>query len=308
MVWFELVKSDPAVFAAVAAVFGLIVGSFLNVVIHRVPIMLEREWKRGCEELGVKSQPCENELEVAVQNEPPGLGGEAPEVLYNLVVPRSRCTSCGHLITALENIPVLSYLALRGKCRHCRSPISARYPAVELLSAVLCATVAFHFGFGAAACGAIVLTWGLIVLAFIDLDHQLLPDNITLPFLWTGLALNLFDVFTTLHAAVIGAIAGYLVLWLVYQGFRLLTGKEGMGYGDFKLTAMLGAWLGWGALPGIILLSSVVGATAGIALIVSTARRRNQPIPFGPFLAAAGWLYLIWGPSIEGTYSSFFFH
>jgi leader peptidase (prepilin peptidase)/N-methyltransferase len=227
--------------------------------------------------------------------------GVAPP--YNLVLPRSRCPSCEQLIGALDNIPVLSYLVLGGKCRHCRTPISIRYPLVEILTALLCTVAVFRFGLTWAGAGAVLLTCALIPLAFIDLDRMLLPDNITLPFLWLGLALNTGPVFASLHDAVIGAIAGYGILWLVYHAFRLLTGKEGMGYGDFKLTGMLGAWLGWQALPGIILLSSLVGAIVGVALILLAGRARDKPIPFGPFLAAAGWIYLIWGPAIEYAYT-----
>lgn len=227
--------------------------------------------------------------------------GVAPP--YNLMVPRSRCPSCEQLIGALDNIPVLSYLVLGGKCRHCKTPISIRYPLVEILTALLCTVAVFRFGLTWAGAGAVLLSCALIALAFIDLDRMLLPDNITLPFLWLGLALNTGPVFASLHDAVIGAITGYGILWLVYHAFRLLTGKEGMGYGDFKLTGMLGAWLGWQALPGIILLSSLVGAIVGVALILLAGRGRDKPIPFGPFLAAAGWIYLIWGPAIEYAYT-----
>jgi leader peptidase (prepilin peptidase) / N-methyltransferase len=290
MAWFEILESMPALFAALAGLFSLLVGSFLNVVIHRLPVMLEREWRRNCREVLAEGGALS-----PVADDPPA----EP---YNLVVPRSHCPGCGHRITARENIPLVSYLWLRGRCAQCAQPISLRYPAVELLTAVLSALVAWRFGLGVAALGAIVLTWGLVALTFIDLDHQLLPDNITLPFLWLGLGLNLFDTYTELPAAVIGAIAGYGLLWLVYHGFRLLTGKEGMGYGDFKLTGMLGAWLGWGALPGIILLSSLVGAVVGVLMITLHGRSRSKPIPFGPFLAAAGWIYLMWGEGIEAAY------
>ena len=265
----------------------------MNVVIHRLPAMLDREWRRGCVEL----------LGVVDPNETSDKQSESP---YNLVVPRSRCPSCGHQISALENIPVVSYLALRGRCSNCEQRISPRYPLVELLTGVMTGFVAWHFGFGLAAAGAILLTCALITLTFIDLDHQLLPDNITLPFMWLGLTFNLFFVYTELSAAVLGAIGGYLILWAVYHAFRLLTGKEGMGYGDFKLTALLGAWLGWQALPGIILLSSLVGAVVGIAMIVSKSHERSQPIPFGPYLAAAGWIYLMWGPVLQQAYFNLF--
>ncbi|HJW81062.1 MAG TPA: A24 family peptidase, partial [Acidiferrobacterales bacterium] len=215
---------------------------------------------------------------------------------------RSRCPHCGHAITALENIPVISYLWLRGKCSACRKPISLRYPFVELLSAVLAAVTAWHFGFNAAGIAAIVLTWTLVALAFIDIDHQLLPDVMVLPFVWAGLLLNLFNVFTPLPDAVIGAAAGYLSLWLVFHLFKLITGKEGMGYGDFKLFALFGAWLGWQSLPLIILLASFIGALIGISLIVFQGRDRAKPLPFGPYLAAAGWVAMLWGDEIMRQY------
>lgn len=281
----SLVQASTSAFAVVASLFGLIVGSFLNVVIHRMPIMLVRRWRQDCEELGGKV-PTE----------------QAAREQFNLVTPRSRCPHCGHLITALENIPLLSYLWLRGRCSACRKPIGVRYPFVEILSALLSGSVAWHFGFGPAGLTAIALTWMLIALAFIDIDHQLLPDVMVLPFLWAGLLLNMFDVFTNLQTAVIGAIAGYLSLWLVFHLFRLITGKEGMGYGDFKLFALFGAWLGWQSLPLIILLSSFIGAAIGIGLIVFRGRDRAQPLPFGPYLAAAGWVALLWGDDIMARY------
>jgi len=283
-----LLSEDAFVFAVVSALLSLIVGSFLNVVIHRLPIMMERAWSRECREFDDGTEP--------------GAADPPIEIPYDLMRPRSRCPSCNHLITALENIPVLSYLALRGRCRHCSARISPRYPLVELLTAILSAITAYHFGFGPTALGALVLTWGLVALTFIDLDRMLLPDSIVLPLLWLGLGLNLFEMYTGLHVAVVGAMVGYLVLWVVYHAFRLLTGKEGMGHGDFKLTAMLGAWMGWTALPGIILVSSLVGAICGIVLIGSRRMTRARPIPFGPFLAAAGWLYLLWGVPIERAY------
>ena len=227
---------NPQVFVILAGILGLLVGSFLNVVIHRTPILLMRRWKRDCQELVEQTNDAETDK-------------------FNLIVPRSRCPHCNHAISALENIPVLSYLWLRGKCSSCAKPISPRYPFVELLSATLSAICAWHFGFGMPAAAAIVLTWVLIALAFIDIDHLLLPDIMVLPFLWLGLLLNLFNIFTPLPNAVIGAVAGYLSLWLVFHLFKLITGKEGMGYGDFKLLALFGAWLGWQSLPLIILLS-----------------------------------------------------
>lgn len=272
----------PAAFIAAAVVLGLLVGSFLNVVIHRVPRMMEREWQLQCAELRNEALP------------------DAP--VENLWRPRSRCPGCGHQITAIENIPVLSYVLLRGRCSGCKSPISIRYPLVELLTATLSGLVAWKLGAGIAAAGAIVLVWALIALAFIDADTQLLPDDITLPLLWLGLLFNLFGTYTTLQSAVIGAVAGYLALWSVYWLFKLTTGKEGMGYGDFKLLAALGAWMGWQMLPVIILLSSVVGAVIGIALIMFARQGREQPIPFGPYLAGAGVLALMVGREINATY------
>jgi leader peptidase (prepilin peptidase)/N-methyltransferase len=273
---------DPAVATAAAAVLGLLVGSFLNVVIHRLPKMLERGWAQQCAELRGEESP--------------------PAPVYNLVVPRSACPACGHAITALENIPVLSWLALGGRCRGCGTRISARYPAVELIAGLLAALAIWRFGptwQGVAAC---VLLWALVALAFIDADTQLLPDDITLPLLWAGLIANLFDVFVPLAEAVIGALAGYLSLWLVYWAFKLIRGKEGMGYGDFKLLAALGAWLGWKLLPAIVLLSSAVGAVVGVALIVFRRHDRAVPLPYGPYLCAAGTIALFAGPALVRLY------
>ncbi|WP_374265058.1 A24 family peptidase [Zoogloea sp.] len=273
---------DPLVFAAVCALLGLFIGSFLNVVIHRLPVMMEREWQAEAASLR---------------------GEEAIETpRFNLATPRSRCPHCGHPIGALENIPVVSYLLLRGRCRHCSGPISARYPLIELLCAALSGVAAFHFGFGVAAAGALVFIWAMIALCFIDLDTQLLPDSITLPLLWLGLLLNLGGTYTDLPSAVIGAAAGYLSLWSVFWLFKLATGKEGMGYGDFKLLAAIGAWLGWQVLPLTILLSSLVGAVVGIALIVLRQHGREIPIPFGPYLGAAGLLALFWGAPLTAAY------
>ena len=220
----------------------------------------------------------------------------------SLAKPRSRCPDCGHTIRFYENIPVLSYLWLRGKCSSCRHPISLRYPLIELLTAVLSAVIAWHFGFGWQAGAALLLTWALIALSMIDVDHQLLPDSITMPFLWLGLTLSLFPVFADMRSSLIGAIAGYLSLWTIYQLFRLLTGKEGMGFGDFKLLALLGAWMGWQSLPMIVLLSSAVGAVLGISMILIQGRDRHQPIPFGPYLAVAGWITLLWGEQMSSSY------
>jgi len=270
---------------AICFVLGLLVGSFLNVVIYRTPVILDRQWRRQCEELA---------------------GREAPaEPRFNLVVPRSACPACKTQIKAIHNVPVLSWLALRGKCADCGAKISARYPLVELLTALLTAAVAWKFAsLGLASMGAaIVLTWFLISLTFIDFDTQLLPDSLTLPLLWLGLFASVMGYTGVApREAIIGALAGYLSLWSVYHLFRLATGKEGMGYGDFKLLASLGAWLGWQMLLPIILLSALVGAVTGITLIVVRGRDRNIPIPFGPFLAAAGWIALMWGPQIVSGY------
>ncbi|MBN8443291.1 MAG: prepilin peptidase [Thauera sp.] len=277
---------DPAAFVPLASLIGLFVGSFLNVVIHRLPKMMERDWHAQAAELRGEAPPQ----------------GER----FNLAVPRSRCPHCGHLITALENIPVVSYVALRGRCGHCGAPIGGRYPIVEVLTASLSGYAAWHFGFGAAAIGALFFVWAMIALAFIDLDTQLLPDDLTLPLLWLGLALNLGGTYTSLSSAVVGAMAGYLALWSIYWLFKLVTGKEGMGYGDFKLLAAIGAWLGWPLLPLTILLSSLVGAAVGIALILFARHGRNVPIPFGPYLAAAGVIALFWGEEITKQYLGVF--
>ena len=273
---------DPALAAAVAAIAGLCVGSFLNVVIHRLPKMLERGWQAQCAELR----------------------GETPEPgpAYNLVVPRSACPACGAQITALQNIPVVSWLVLKGRCAGCKAPISGRYPIVELLGGALAAAAIWHFGAtpqGVAACG---LLWALLALTMIDFDTQLLPDGITLPLLWAGLIVNLRSTFAPLPDAVIGAVAGYLSLWTIYWVFKLIRGKEGMGYGDFKLLAALGAWLGWQLLPVIVLLSSVVGAAIGMTLIVFKGRDHSIPMAFGPFLAIAGAIALFFGPTLVKTF------
>jgi len=277
--------THPLAWALAVMLFGLALGSFLNVVIYRLPIMLNRLWRRQCAEL---------------DGAPPAAA--SGEESLNLVSPRSRCPHCGHRITALENIPVLSFLWLRGKCSACDRPISWRYPAVELLTALLSFTVAWRFGAGFAALAALTLTWALIALTFIDYDHQILPDDITLPLLWAGLLVNLGGTFASLPSAVLGAAIGYGSLWLVYHAFRLVTGKEGMGFGDFKLYAALGAWLGWQQLPLIILFASFFGALIGVAFIVFFGRDRRLPIPFGPFLCAAGWVALLWGHDLTRYY------
>ena len=265
--------------AALAGLFGLLIGSFLNVVIYRMPKMMQRESDNYvAHESGLKLPHTDR---------------------FNLSLPRSACPHCGHRIGALENIPVISYLALKGKCASCKAPISARYPAIELLAAALSALLIWHFGAGLAGLSTLLFAYLLIAMTFIDADTQLLPDDLTLPLLWAGLLVNLSGTFAPLPDAVMGAAAGYLILWAIYWLFKLATGKEGMGYGDFKLLAALGAWLGWGMLPMIILLSSVVGATVGIFLIVFTRRGRDNPIPFGPHLAAAGMIALLYGKLIS---------
>ena len=277
----ELLR-DPLAFTILSGLVGLFVGSFLNVVIHRLPRMMERDWHAQAAELRGEQAPA-NER-------------------FNLATPRSRCPHCGHQITMLENIPIVSYVVLRGRCAHCGAGISRRYPIVEALSALLSAYAAWHFGFSASALGALLFVWAMVALTFIDLDTQLLPDDITLPLLWLGLAFNLGTTFAELPDAVIGAMAGYLALWSVFWLFKLATGKEGMGYGDFKLLAAIGAWLGWQMLPLTILLSSLVGAVVGILLIVVARHGRNVPIPFGPYLAAAGLIALFWGERITERY------
>jgi len=282
MTLFSLLQSSPILFICLAIALGLLVGSFLNVVIYRLPVMMEREWRAQCDELN------DNE---STETEP-----------FTLSVPRSRCQHCNHAISALENVPIISYLLLGGKCKQCKAGISIRYPLIEALTGVLSGIIAWQFGFDWACLGALLLTWALIALTFIDVDHQLLPDSITLPLLWLGITFNLFTTYTDLHASVVGALAGYLSLWLVFHLFKLVTGKDGMGYGDFKLLAALGAWLGWALLPSIILLSSLVGAFIGICLVILRQHQRDIPIPFGPYLAAAGWIALVWGNDINTAY------
>ncbi len=276
--WF----TDPSVVVFFAGLLGLLVGSFLNVVIHRLPIMMERDWAAQCADLRGETPPAFEPL--------------------SLSHPRSRCPKCSHAITASENIPLFSWLFLRGQCSSCKTPISIRYPLIELATAALFAFAAMHFGLTAAGWGALIFIAALIALTGIDYDTQLLPDSITLPLLWTGLLFNLSGTYTDLKSAVIGAIAGYLSLWIVYWLFKLVTGKEGMGYGDFKLLSAIGAWLGWQILPVTILLSSLVGATVGILLIGLSKHGRQEPIPFGPYLAAAGIVSLIWGKPLTQAY------
>ncbi len=284
----QLLIDFPGLYVALIVVLALLIGSFLNVVIHRLPLMMERDWRSQCDEL--LATPAT----------------KLPEGRFDLMVPRSQCPACDAPITALQNVPILSYILLRGRCANCGTTISARYPAVEALTAVLSGLVAWRFGFGTEAAAAILLTWVLVAVTFIDFDHQIIPDSISLPLVWIGLTLSLFHplqgasvLFIAPQTAIVGALAGYLSLWSVYHLFRLVTGKEGMGYGDFKLLAALGAWLGWQQLPMIIILSALVGAVLGIALIVVRGRDRNIPMPFGPFLAAAGWLAMMYGQQIQ---------
>ena len=274
---------------------GLCVGSFLNVVIHRLPIMMQRQEFTWATEVLAADETGGESLDVQVdagaEHTAAGSGQEAER--YNLMVPRSACPACGHHISALENIPVLSWLALRGRCRGCGTAISVRYPLIELLTCALTCVVVWLFGFTWAAVWIVLFTWALLAAAVIDLDHQLLPDSIVLPLLWLGLLVNLSGTFTTLDQAVIGAAAGYLTLWSLYWAFRLLTGREGMGYGDFKLLGAMGAWMGWAALPAIALLSSLTGLIGAAALMLTGRMQRGTPMPFGPFIAAAGWLAMV---------------
>jgi len=293
----DLFATFPTAWIALIFVVGLLVGSFLNVVIHRVPIMLEREWKEQAQQI-LSGEPVP-----ALATEP------APKKdRYNLVVPRSACPKCGVMITALQNIPLISWLFLRGKCANCANPISVRYPIVELITGILSAAIAWKFGVHWYTAAALFFTWMLIGMSGIDFDTTLLPDNMTLPLLWVGLLISIAGTDATIglpvdmRSSIIGAVAGYLSLWSVYHLFKLLTGKEGMGYGDFKLLGALGAWLGWQSLPLIILLSAFVGAVVGITLIVVRGRDRNIPIPFGPYLAAAGWIAMMWGDALIGSY------
>ena len=286
---FDTFRAVPWFYVGCATGLGLMVGSFLNVVIHRLPIMMERDWKAQClDYLGDK---------VTVN---------APEVVsdskYNLVVPRSACPGCGQKITALQNIPVVSYIALGGKCSGCKAPISVRYPLVEILTGALTGFFAWHFGVTWMAAFTIVFLWALIALTFIDADTTLLPDDITLPLLWLGLLVNLGGVFTDIASATLGAAGGYLVLWSVFWAFKVVTGKEGMGYGDFKLLAAIGAWLGWQILPLVILLSAAVGTVVGIGGIILRGKDRGAKLPFGPYLAAAGLIALLWGVQLNAWY------
>lgn len=293
----ELIRESAPLFIAVVFAFSLLIGSFLNVVIHRLPIMMEREWREQARELA--DTPPETDL---------------PEGRFDLLVPSSHCPSCGALISTWQNIPVISYLLLRGRCANCKSSISARYPLVEFMTAVLAATTAWHFGPGWEALLAIVLTMTLLSITMIDAGTQLIPDAIVLPLMWLGLAMSLFHplpgantLFIEPSDAIVGAMAGYLSLWSVFWLFKLVTGKDGMGYGDFKLLAALGAWLGWQQLPMIILMSAVVGVALNVGMIITRGKDRSIPIPFGPYLAGAGWITMIWGETIKNTYIDLMF-
>ena len=280
----QLLESSRLFFAVATGALGLIVGSFLNVVIYRLPVIMDRAWTRECQEHSGESASTDKQER------------------FNLLAPASRCPQCNHHITAAENIPVISYLFLKGRCSDCGTAISMRYPAVEMVTAILSVITALHFGYSVQTLAALGFTWALIPLFLIDFDHQILPDSITLPLLWGGLLLSLFSLFTDSQSSIIGAAAGYLSLWTIFNTFKLLTGKEGMGYGDFKLLGAIGAWTGWQVLPVVILFSSAVGAAIGITLILFKGRDHSQPMPFGPFLAAAGWVTLLWGNDIIRLY------
>ncbi|NBA96418.1 A24 family peptidase [Pseudomonas sp. R5(2019)] len=283
MTFFDLLAQYPPAFVASAFILGLIVGSFLNVLIHRLPTMLERDWQAEARQ--ILSLPA------------------APEQpRYNLMFPPSECPHCAHRIRAWENLPLISYLFLRGRCSSCKSTISPRYPLIELASAGLTAFIAWHFGFGWAALSVMLLSWGLLAMSLIDADHQLLPDVLVLPLLWLGLIVNAFGLFVPLQEAIWGAVAGYLCLWSVSWVYKLITGRDGMGQGDFKLLAMLGAWGGWQILPLTVLMSSLVGAVLGLLLLRLSNRDTSTQIPFGPYLAIAGWIALLWGGQITTSY------
>ncbi|WP_068829202.1 prepilin peptidase [Pseudomonas sp. BMS12] len=282
----DFMAGNLPAFILSAALLGLLIGSFLNVVIYRLPIMMQRDWRQQAREI----------LD---------LPEEPQQATFNLILPNSCCPHCQHQIKPWENIPVISYLCLRGKCSSCKALISLRYPLIELTCGLLSGYIAYHFGVGWQAAGMLVLTWGLLAMSMIDCDHQLLPDSLVLPLLWLGLIANHFGLFASLEDALWGAIAGYLSLWSVYWLFKLVTGKEGMGYGDFKLLAMLGAWGGWQILPLTILLSSLVGAVLGVIMLRLRNQETSTPIPFGPYLAIAGWIALLWGDQITGAYLQF---
>lgn len=286
MLILDFLASHVLAFVFLMLIIGLLVGSFLNVLIHRLPRMMQRDWQQQAREILHLPQP----------------ESSGP---YNLFLPNSSCPHCNHEIRPWENIPLVSWLLLRGRCSACKAPISRRYPLIELASGLLAAFIAWHFGLSWQAAAMLLLTWGLLAMSMIDVDHQLLPDSLVLPLLWLGLILNAFSLFTTLEQALWGAVFGYLSLWSVYWAFKLLTGKEGMGHGDFKLLALFGAWGGWPVLPLTILLSSVVGAVLGIIILRLRGAESSTPLPFGPYLAVAGWIALIWGDQITASYLQF---
>ncbi len=292
MIFAEIFTSNPLAFDIVIGILGLLIGSFLNVVIYRVPAMMDREERDWHRAYAAGSKPPEENQEPTAE-EP-----------FNLIRPASACPKCGAPVKPHQNIPILSYLLLRGRCAGCGVRIPIRYPLIEGFTGIISVLVAWHFGWSLACGGALILSWTLIALTVIDLDRQWLPDRITLPLLWIGLGLSLFTanngqpIFTDPRSAIIGALAGYLSLWSLYQGFKLATGKEGMGYGDFKLLAALGAWFGWQMLLIIILLSAGVGLISAVAMIIFRGHDRQVPIPFGPYLAIAGFITLLWGPEL----------
>ncbi|MFT5425834.1 MAG: leader peptidase (prepilin peptidase)/N-methyltransferase [Gammaproteobacteria bacterium] len=280
-------QTQPLFFIFMMTMLGMCIGSFLNVVIYRLPKMMQQDWhEQCCELLDIKNQKREQQT--------------------NLIFPRSSCPACQHKISTLENIPVISYLFLKGRCRSCNIKISLQYPLIEIFTGLTTAYIAWHFGFSLQALFAALLTWALISLSMIDLEHSLLPDDITLPFMWLGLACSIFGVFTDITSSLIGAMLGYSILWLIFMSFKVITGKEGMGYGDFKLLALLGAWLGWQSLPLIILLSSITATIIGIAMILFKGRDKAAAFPFGPYLAISGWITLFWGEELIGTYQTIF--
>ncbi len=275
-------SENHSIFIILSIILGLLIGSFLNVVIHRLPKMMQQEWENNCMELQGKSPSVQTK--------------------YNLATPRSCCPHCGHQISAAENIPVISYIFLKGRCKECKKPISLRYPLIELTTGVLLGAISWDFGFTTLTIAAWIFTIAMIALTFIDFDTQLLPDDITLPLLWIGLLFNLDNGFTDIHSAILGAVAGYLILWSIYWLFKIITGKEGMGYGDFKLLAAIGAWFGWQLIPAVILLSSIIGTAVGVTLIIAAKRGRNVPMPFGPYLALGGIAALFWGSQLSHIY------
>lgn len=286
MALIDSLQNSPILFITFSTIIGIMVGSFLNVVIHRLPKMMERTWHQQCAELRGEST---HDLPV-----------------FNLVTPRSTCPQCGHKITFLENIPIISFVFLRGYCSQCHARIPLRYPIVEMLAGIMGGLTAWYFGFGLAAIAALIFIWTMMALTFIDLDTQLLPDAITLPLLWMGLLFNLGNGFVDIRSAIIGAVVGYLALWTIYWSFKLTTGKEGMGYGDFKLLAAIGAWFGWQMLPLVILFSSLVGGIVGVSLMILKKYHRNTAIPFGPYLAGGGIIALFWGNKLNHAYFSLF--